>query len=737
MEDLVRVSVTQLCQWALDFTGNKRRVKVSIQSAKDAGSRFRTGPELELCGYGCEDHFFEPDTVTHCWECLADILESNLTDGILCDIGMPVLFRSVLYNCRVYCLNRRILLIRPKTELHNCGPYNEMRYFGTWRRRTLCRFRLPACIRSLEVQNETIFGVAIIECANVSIVTEIGNEYWGLHPIRYDALFDGVDIVTHSDSSSDQPVSDSSNHSHSLIHTTPGSSQQRPPDSASVFLYANHVGGDGGSFCYSGNSSIAVNGRVVATASQFTLLEVEVLTQTVDIASVRAERQGRIACTQKTDRKKRLFRVRLPISLAPATRWLPCKSLPSSREDASFSHNIGRAAACWLWDYLRRSGARGFFLPLSGGVDSATVAAIVGEMTRMVMNRVSEGNSDVIVSLETILNTSRTNKNFPSSSRELAYRLLHTCYMQSRHSSALTKTIAKEVANDIGSYHVSFPINGIFATILHIFASVFSCKLPKFQSEGGTPAEDIALQNLQARIRMVLSYLLAVLMWMVRGAEPGFLLVLGTGNRDEALCGYVTKYDCSSADINPIGSLSKEDLRLFLHSASKQYKSLERVLQQQPTAELRPPDRDPGTGIVKCQTDEADIGLTYDELGLFGRLRQTARCGPVSMFQTLIRTLTVPPKKSALGAYADKVKVFFQRYATNRHKTTVLTPGCHLSGCSPDDRRNDHRPMLYPRWELQFQQIDQLVDSVGTHDAQPCLLSGADNPEDQSRQTVS
>lgn len=30
----------------------------------------QVGPELEVCGYGCEDHFFELDTVEHCWEVL-------------------------------------------------------------------------------------------------------------------------------------------------------------------------------------------------------------------------------------------------------------------------------------------------------------------------------------------------------------------------------------------------------------------------------------------------------------------------------------------------------------------------------------------------------------------------------------------------------------------------------------------------------------------------------------------
>jgi hypothetical protein len=37
----------------------------------------------------------------------------------------------------------------------------------------------------------------------------------------------------------------------------------------------------------------------------------------------------------------------------------------------------------------------------------------------------------------------------------------------------------------------------------------------------------------------------------------GWLLVLGSANVDEALRGYLTKYDCSSADINPIGGISK------------------------------------------------------------------------------------------------------------------------------------------------------------------------------------
>ena len=34
--------------------------------------------------------------------------------------------------------------------------------------------------------------------------------------------------------------------------------------------------------------------------------------------------------------------------------------------------------------------------------------------------------------------------------------------------------------------------------------------------------------------------------------------------------------------------------------------------------------------------DEVDMGMTYEELGIYGRLRKIGRCGPVSMFRRLL-----------------------------------------------------------------------------------------------------
>ena len=56
---------------------------------------------------------------------------------------------------------------------------------------------------------------------------------------------------------------------------------------------------------------------------------------------------------------------------------------------------IAYGPACWLWDYLRRSGLGGFFLTLRGGTDSSSVAAIVGSMCQLVMKELGESNDQV------------------------------------------------------------------------------------------------------------------------------------------------------------------------------------------------------------------------------------------------------------------------------------------------------------------------------------------------------
>ncbi|KAG6554979.1 hypothetical protein Mapa_003564 [Marchantia paleacea] len=164
------------------------------------------------------------------------------------------------------------------------------------------------------------------------------------------------------------------------------------------------------------------------------------------------------------------------------------------------------------------------------------------------------------------------------------------------------------------------------------------------------------------------------------------------------------QYDCSSADINPIGGISKQDLRSFLRWGAYNlgYPSLLLVEAAPPTAELEPITAD------YTQRDEVDMGMTYEELGMYGRLRKVFQSGPVSMFKHLCHRWQ---GRHTPAEVAVKVKDFFRFYSMNRHKMTTLTPSYHAENYSPEDNRFDLRQFLYnTRWPWQFKKIDELVE---------------------------
>lgn len=147
----------------------------------------------------------------------------------------------------------------------------------------------------------------------------------------------------------------------------------------------------------------------------------------------------------------------------------------------------------------------------------------------------------------------------PISANDICAKLFVTCYMGTVNSSDATKKRARDLAGQIGSNHLAIVIDTAVQAIVGIWTATMRL-VPKFRVNGGTENENMALQNVQARLRMVIAYFFAQLtLWAV--GRPGSLLVLGSANVDECLRGYFTKYDCSSADLNPIGSISKTDLR--------------------------------------------------------------------------------------------------------------------------------------------------------------------------------
>ncbi|KAJ3260780.1 glutamine-dependent NAD(+) synthetase [Boothiomyces macroporosus] len=666
----ITISTCALNQWALDFTGNLKRTRESFRIAKEQGSTFRLGPELEITGYGCNDHFLEQDTITHSFEVLAELLQSPECQNILGDVGMPVIHGGVRYNCRVIFYNKEILLIRPKKFLANDGNYREMRWFTPWMKPNVVEeFKLPSVIRQIIGQETVPIGDGIISTANTSIGTELCEELFT--PARR------VDLI-----------------------------REATLKCGGVYLYANQQGCDGERVYYDGSALIILNGKILAQSSQFSLNDVEVISATIDLDEIKSFRGGIMSrgmqAAQSDPIPKIHTKIHLETKVGQFTDPISIKYLTPSQE-------IQYGPACWLWDYLRRSKQCGFFLPLSGGIDSCSTALIVYSMCEMVYKKavVEKVLSDIrkVVGNEEFI---------PSSPQEICGLIFHTCYMGTENSGAETRKRSKDLALKIGSYHLDVNIDGIVKSFLFLFETVTQ-KKPVFKVYGGSATENLALQNIQARSRMVLAYLFAQLLLWTRGRN-GSLLVLGSSNVDEtyiftdsSLRGYLTKYDCSSADLNPIGGISKVDLIEFIKHMQKQpgFALLSEFIEAPPTAELEPITAD------YVQTDEVDMGMTYSELSTFGLLRKINKLGPYSMFKRLLSdwgSFLSPVEVTRSNIkIAAKVKRFFFYYGINRHKTTVLPPSYHMSSYSPDDNRFDLRQFLYEGWSWQFNKIDKTL----------------------------
>ncbi|RLJ06353.1 MAG: NAD(+) synthetase [Candidatus Aenigmatarchaeota archaeon] len=100
----------------------------------------------------------------------------------------------------------------------------------------------------------------------------------------------------------------------------------------------------------------------------------------------------------------------------------------------------------------------------------------------------------------------------------------------------------------------------------------------------------IAKANLKPRLRMLALYYFA--------NKLGYL-VAGTGNKTEIMVGYFTKYGDGGVDIEPIGGLYKTQVR----ELAKELGIPEEIITKPPSA-----------GLWEGQTDEGEMGITYEEL---------------------------------------------------------------------------------------------------------------------------
>lgn len=705
MSHVVTLSTCSVNQWALDFSGNLRRIVESIRRARANGSSYRVGPELETCGYGCEDHFLEHDTIEHSWEVIATILASeHLTANMVVDIGAPVYHRGVLYNCRVVLLNRRVVVVRPKTNLADDGNYRESRWFRAWDH-GMQTVELPMSVRAVCGQKECAFGAStiLVDDDGVTLGSELCEELWRPGAKHLEHYLQGVDVVSNGSGS---------HHVLRKLESRFDLIRNATKICGGAYLYANIRGCDGARVYYDGAPLVALNGELLAVGEQFGVDdEVDVVTVTFDICDIRRYRASSATYGKQGARVAGESMERLSLG---AFRFASRENAPQLSVPIVYAghggveNEIGRGPACWLWDYLRRSGMRGFFIPLSGGADSGATLVIAGSMCQELVRAAAGGKDERLLS-EIRRATGADALYVPREARELASRLICTTYMgASRASSDASRERARRLAEQVGSRHLETNIDEALEGIMKAAMNAMKCEAPRCRADGGSGTESVALQNAAARTRMIIGYAIAQLAPWSQGCD-GSLLVLACSNVDEALRGYLTKYDCSAGDLNPIGGISKRDLRAFLQWAARHdtlgYTCAAEIANAAPSAELEPAVEG------RAQTDEQDMGMTYDELSLYGRLRLMGRCGPLSMFLKLQHLWS----GVAASVVAEKVKHFWRMYAINRHKLTTLTPAYHAEDYAPDDNRFDLRQFLYnTAWTWQFRRIDDHVAKAVT-----------------------
>lgn len=145
---------------------------------------------------------------------------------------------------------------------------------------------------------------------------------------------------------------------------------------------------------------------------------------------------------------------------------------------------------------------------------------------------------------------------------------------------------------------------------------------------------NLAIGNLKARIRMSIIYYYA---------NANNFLVSGTGNKSEILIGYFTKYGDGACDIEPIGDLYKNDV----YEIAKYLDVPQEILEKPPRA-----------GLWNNQTDEDEIGMSYDLIDQILYLYTEKDCSDVEI-------------ASKLDISTDDVNMIITKIIRSEHKSKV------------------------------------------------------------------
>lgn len=158
--------------------------------------------------------------------------------------------------------------------------------------------------------------------------------------------------------------------------------------------------------------------------------------------------------------------------------------------------------------------------------------------------------------------------------------------------------------------------------------------LNEFLSVTQIQDDKMAIGNLKARIRMSIIYFYA---------NSKDYLVCGTGNKSEILIGYFTKHGDGACDIEPIGDLYKTNV----YELARYLEVPEEIINKPPRA-----------GLWNNQTDEDEIGMTYELLDKI-------------LYRSIEKEEDAESIADELDISVDEVNDIIARVQRNQHKSQV------------------------------------------------------------------
>ena len=266
-----------------------------------------------------------------------------------------------------------------------------------------------------------------------------------------------------------------------------------------------------------------------------------------------------------------------------------------------------------------------------------------------------------------------------SNEKETVSRLVTCAYQSTKNSSTATRNAAKSLAESVGATFHQWSIDEEIINAQKIVEGALGRSL-------SWDEDDVALQNIQARSR-------SPIIWMLANIQNALLIT--TSNRSEGSVGYTTMDGDTSGSIAPLAGIDKPFLLNWLKwmQSENNYNGLTEALNFAPTAELRPPDHQ--------QTDEDDL-MPYDILTRIEELFVYERRSPLQIYDQLKKT-----DKDLI--IAGQISRFFQLWSRNQWKRERLAPSFQLSKFNIDSRSWFRFPILSSGFEEELQEINNLL----------------------------